>query len=201
MSEAEAARQYALVDAVADAHRAANEMSGAEIGKSALNMVGIGVQEFRYPVASLMGQLWSNFSAQRDMEIFKRNIYPGNGTGLAQFLGGDLGDGWTSVASITPEDQPNPRLEYLSKLSDRSWNSMMAKYDSGDGNTTAVIDSQTQGGAIRDGQGGANLFKNLSLGGIGGTLAIAGGRTSNCYSWSRHRSSWSFKWKRRQQYL
>ena len=175
MSEAEAARQYALVDAVADSHRAANEMSGAAIGKSALNMVGIGVQEFRYPVASLMGQLWSNFSAQRDMEIFKRNIYPGNGTGIAQFLGGDLGDGWTSVASITPEDQPNPRLEYLSKLSDRSWNSLMAKYDSGEANATAVIDSKTQGGAIRDSQGGANLFKNLSLSGIGGTLAMAGG--------------------------
>ena len=175
MSEAEAARQYALVDAVADAHRAGSEMSGSAIGQSALNMVGIGVQEFRYPVASLMGQLWSNFSAQRDMEIFKRNIYPGNGTGIAQFLGGDLGDGWTSVASITPEDQPNPRLEYLSKLSDRSWNSMMSKYDQGNANATAVIDSQTQAGAIKDSQAGANLFKSLSLGGIGGAMFVAGG--------------------------
>ncbi len=175
MSEAEASRQYALVDAVADSHRAANELSGSAIGKSALNMVGIGVQEFRYPVASLMGQLWSNFSAQRDMEIFKRNIYPGNGTGIAQFLGGDLGDGWTSVASITPEDQPNPRLEYLSKLSDRSWNSLMSKYDSADPNATAVIDSTTQDGQIKDSQGSANLFRSLSLGGIGGTLALAGG--------------------------
>lgn len=175
MSEAEAARQYALVDSVADAHRAAGELSGSAIGNSALNMVGIGVQEFRYPVASLMGQLWSNFSAQRDMEIFKRNIYPGNGTGIAQFLGGDLGDGWTSVASITPEDQPNPRLEYLSKLSDRSWNSLMAQNDSGDANAAAVIDSKTKNGTAKDSQGGATLFKNLSLGGIGGTMLLAGG--------------------------
>ena len=175
LSEAEASKHYAMVDSIADAHRAASEMSGSAIGQSALNMVGVGVQEFRYPVASLMGQLWSNFSAQRDMEIFKRNIYPGNGTGIAQFLGGDLGDGWTSVASITPEDQPNPRLEYLSRLSDRSWNSLMSKYDSGDPNASAVIDEATKGGAVRDGQGSASLFRNLTLGGIGTTMAIAGG--------------------------
>jgi hypothetical protein len=37
--------------------------------------------------------LWLNSVTRRDYEIFKRNIYPGNGTGIAQFMGGDMIDG------------------------------------------------------------------------------------------------------------
>lgn len=175
MSDSEQSKHYARVDSIADAHNAVSEIDASKVASSALNMVGIGVQEFRHPVASLMGQLWSNFSSQRDMEIFKRNIYPGNGTGIAQFLGGDLGDGWTSVASITPEDQPNERLEYLGRLSDRSWNSLMANYDSNEPIATAVVEKVTASGASRNADGSATLVKNLALGGIGTTLAIAGG--------------------------
>lgn len=176
MTPREEAQHYKRVDAIADAHKAANQLSGGTIAKSALELVGVGAgQEYRYPVASLMGQLWSNFSAQRDMEIFKRNIYPGNGTGIAQFLGGDLGDGWTSVASITPQSQPNPRLDYLSRLSDRSWNSLMVKLDSGVPGASQTVEQLASGGAMRDPTGSATLTKNLSLGGIGMTMAIAGG--------------------------
>lgn len=147
LTEAEMLKHYARVDSIADAHKAVSEMKISGVANSSLEMVGVGVPEFRTPVASLMGQLWSNFSAQRDMEIFKRNIYPGNGTGIAQFLGGDLGDGWTSVASITPENIPNPRLDYLGKLSDRSWNELMIKNQLGSSSASIVIDNATQQGA------------------------------------------------------
>jgi hypothetical protein len=33
--------------------------------------------------------MWLNQASKRDYEIYKRNIYPGNGTGIAQFMGGD----------------------------------------------------------------------------------------------------------------
>ena len=52
--------------------------------------------------SSLMqiGQLlWTNSFAKRDYEIFKRNIYPGNGTGVAQFMGGDQIDAGITVSS------------------------------------------------------------------------------------------------------
>ena len=174
MTPREEAQHYKRVDGIADAHKAANQLSGGTVAKYALQSVGVG-QDFRYPVASLMGQLWANFSAQRDMEIFKRNIYPGNGTGIAQFLGGDLGDGWTSVASITPENQPNPRLDYLSRLSERSWNNLAIKLDSGVPGSSQTVEQLASGGTVRDPTGSATLTKNLSLGGIGVAMAIAGG--------------------------
>jgi endonuclease YncB( thermonuclease family) len=40
----------------------------------------------------VMNAAWVNLAAKRDYEVFKRNIYPGNGTGVSQFLGGDLGE-------------------------------------------------------------------------------------------------------------
>lgn len=46
----------------------------------------------------LLGQMWNNFSSAKDMELYKRNIYPGNGTGVGQYTGGDLGDGGTATA-------------------------------------------------------------------------------------------------------
>lgn len=35
---------------------------------------------------------YSNLARRRDYEVFKRNIYPGNGTGIGQYVGGDLGE-------------------------------------------------------------------------------------------------------------
>ena len=63
---------------------------------------GIGV---RSPVIGVIQQMWQNMFAQRDYEIFKRNIYPGNGLGVAQYLGGDLLDGgviWAEVSGAEP---------------------------------------------------------------------------------------------------
>lgn len=122
-----------------------------------------------------MNQLWSNVSAQRDFEIFKRNIYPGNGTGIAQFLGGDLGDGWTSIASITPSEQPNQRMEYLSRLTDRSWNALVRRSDNPE-NIAAnqALDEITSGGELRQSNSGS-VTKNIVMGGIalaGGALAV-----------------------------
>lgn len=117
-----------------------------------------------------MQTLWANFSAQRDFEIFKRNIYPGNGTGIAQFLGGDLGDGWSSIASITPEEKPNERLNYIGRVTDYSWNNLTASYGMGSTDAKAVIDAQAQGNQIRNRNGSAGVSKVL----LGGGLAVAG---------------------------
>ncbi len=58
---------------------------------------------------AIIGQMWANLVGGRDYEIFKRNIYPGNGLGVAQFLGGDLLDGGETlaIADIKPND---PRI-------------------------------------------------------------------------------------------
>lgn len=53
-------------------------------------------------LVQLMSQLWTNFSSNKDLEIFARNIYPGNGTGIGQYTGGDLGDGGTATAFTPP---------------------------------------------------------------------------------------------------
>lgn len=52
----------------------------------------------RSPMVSVMQSMWTNFFRKRDYEIFKRNIYPGNGMGIAQYLGGDTLDGGLTMA-------------------------------------------------------------------------------------------------------
>jgi hypothetical protein len=130
--------------------------------------------EVRIPVVSMMQTLWSNFAAQRDMEIFKRNIYPGNGTGVAQYLGGDIGDGWASVSSLTPEDKPNPRLEYLNRLTDSSWNDLLQKYDTQDASAAAALDTLTGPGA-RESGGTAAMITGGVLAAAGTALAVGTG--------------------------
>jgi len=53
----------------------------------------------RSPAIDLMQNMWANFVNRRDYELFKRNIYPGNGLGVAQYLGGDLMDGALTMAA------------------------------------------------------------------------------------------------------
>lgn len=58
-------------------------------------------------IANVLSAMWTNVAAKNDYEIFKRNIYPGNGLGVAQFLGGDLGDIGMTIAidgtkTVTP---------------------------------------------------------------------------------------------------
>lgn len=159
-----------------------------------INYSGVSIgPNFRIPTLGYMKTMWSNFSAQRDMEIFKRNIYPGNGTGIAQFLGGDLGDGWANVVSVTPEDNPNPRLQYLDRLTDASWNDLLRKYDQGNTAAQAAIDianvdkeTKTRGGAAATALSGT-LFglgalaavstAGLMLPAIGVVSAVFGGAT------------------------
>ena len=159
------------------------------------NGTGMGTTAFgidvRMPMVGIMRTMWSNFASQPDLELFKRNIYPGNGTGVAQFLGGDLGDGWANAASLTPEDNPNPRLEYLNRLTDSSWNQMLQRYDSGSAHAAAAVDNLTLDMAIK-GAGGtaagligggllaAGAALAIGTGGfalpvIGGAMALAGG--------------------------
>jgi hypothetical protein len=88
-----------------------------------------GIQSFggavRTPLVGAMQTLWANFSTQRDLEIFKRNIYPGNGVGVAQFLGGDLDDGWATMASIDISEIDSQKFGYLDRLSNSSWSGLI----------------------------------------------------------------------------
>jgi hypothetical protein len=86
-----------------------NQTSAATVGNNAtgdlFNTVKtggfdalLGDANVRTQVAPLMLSLWTNFARHRDYELFKRNIYPGNGTGIAQYLGGDFPEAGLLIA-------------------------------------------------------------------------------------------------------
>lgn len=52
---------------------------------------------FNMGIYDITKNLVASFAARRDFELYKRNIYPGNGLGISQYLGGDLGDGGTAT--------------------------------------------------------------------------------------------------------
>lgn len=52
---------------------------------------------FQFGLFDVFSSFSTSFFKKRDYEIFKRNIYPGNGTGLSQYMGGDLGDGGVAI--------------------------------------------------------------------------------------------------------
>jgi hypothetical protein len=122
-----------------------------------------------------MKTMWSNFAAQRDLEIFKRNIYPGNGTGIAQFLGGDLGDGWANIVSVTAEDESNPRLQYLEKLTDATWNDLLRRYDQGDTAASAAVDIANINKETKTRGSLAATVLSGSLFGLGALAAVSTG--------------------------
>ena len=100
------------------------------LGNSAVNVASFGGIEsaggsVRTPVFGMMQMMWSNFSTQRDMEIFKRNIYPGNGLGISQFMGGDIDDGWSVLTSVDTTQMENEKFGYLDRLNDSSWNRLI----------------------------------------------------------------------------
>lgn len=64
----------------------------ARVEKNAEDGNGIVGQFFHTAMLTILNDAWANLATHRDYEIFKRNIYPGNGLGVAQFLGGDMGD-------------------------------------------------------------------------------------------------------------
>lgn len=130
---------------------------------------------FRDPsVLNMVGQLWANFSADVDFEIFKRNIYPGNGLGIAQFLGGDIDDGWSTVASISTEDTYNDRIEgYLGRLTDMSFNNLLQNYQQESKDAKEALDYITANNKlIKSGRAG-QVKAGLGVAGAVAGIAIA----------------------------
>ena len=121
----------------------------------------------RSPVLGHMRTLMSNLSTQRDYEIFKRNIYPGNGLGVAQFLGGDLDAGWSTASSIGSDEYTNmqaDRKAYLTRLGDAQWSTAMVK-----NSKLAEAQQLANGGKLNDSSGAVGTAKILS-----GLMAVAG---------------------------
>lgn len=70
----------------------------------------VNIPSYGGQMAAVANALWFRSFARRDYEIFKRNVYPGNGTGMAQFMGGDLLDAGiiVSQAKSVDEDKLDP---------------------------------------------------------------------------------------------
>lgn len=178
LNEIELNRQKGIRNALADAQTAIGRGAGIKgsvtatfgmINPADQNQSVLGA-EARLPVLSMMQTLWSNFSSQRDLELFKRNIYPGNGTGIAQYLGGDLGDGWAQVSSLSPESNVNPRLDYLNRLTDSSWNNLLQSSGAGDASAEKQLKLLTASGQAREG----GMVASKILGGGLAAVGIAG---------------------------
>jgi endonuclease YncB( thermonuclease family) len=79
---------------------ALHDYKGTAIDGAIKGVMGGGMQAilggpaglFNFGVFDVFSSLSSNLFRKRDYELFKRNIYPGNGTGISQYQGGDLGD-------------------------------------------------------------------------------------------------------------
>jgi len=197
LNEIESNRNQGMRNAIGDTFIAIGSSGGSGPISSAAGMTGAGASQVlgalnpfgnnanqtgisvggnvRLPVMGYMRTMWSNFATQRDLEVFKRNIYPGNGTGVAQFLGGDLGDGWTNAATLTPEDNPNPRLHYLDRLTDASWNDVLRRYNDGESAAVAAIDTANAGKESRSSGGAAATLLSGSLLAAGAGLMIGTG--------------------------
>jgi hypothetical protein len=136
-----------------------------------------GLQSFggsvRTPVLGAMQTLWGNFSTQRDLEIFKRNIYPGNGVGVAQFLGGDLDDGWATMASIDISEIDREKFGYADRLSNRSWSGLIEQSQNMSNiDANQVLERSTAGNELVDSSKAVGTSKI-----IGGALAVGAGVT------------------------
>ena len=162
LTDQEKARMDGMLSAISGA------MTLATNGKSLGNKITQGfLSGVRSNILPSIGQLFSNFCAQTDLEVYKRNIYPGNGTGMAQFLGGDLDDGWSTAASLVPRDSYNDRVEgYLGRLTDRTWNQVIADAEMGSEEARSAIDNQVEDN-ILVGDDNVNITK--------GAVAIASG--------------------------
>lgn len=95
-----------VVDGPMDALAAATiSPVGAAAGVMSLDA---GAKSMAFGTFDMFTSALVNLSKERDFELYRRNIYPGNGTGLGQFTGGDLGDGGVAMAmgpgGITAEE-------------------------------------------------------------------------------------------------
>ena len=175
-------------DAIRDSITGAFSIAG---GNNSFMNKTVGITEgfsmnYRGNTFSAVSQLFANFAAQVDLEIFKRNIYPGNGTGIAQFLGGDLDDGWSTASSLTQEDSYNERMEgYLGRLTDRTWNELISNSELdndglSDTGANGTLDFLTQDNQLVNSDGRAGLVKGLFAGGItAGAFALGGPATAS----------------------
>lgn len=118
MNNIESSRHTALRDKISGTYEQVGQAKGVGVVSSAISGAA--------GTAAIMNQVWADFGAKRDLEVFKRNIYPGNGSGLAQFLGGDLDDGWASLVSFDSDSEYSDRVEgYLSRSTDLMWNRLL----------------------------------------------------------------------------
>jgi len=80
------------VNSLAGGHQAPGIVDALAVTAGNTFTPGLGTFFQRNGVLDLMTSLWVNSFKERDFEIFKRNIYPGNGTGVMQFAGVDTLD-------------------------------------------------------------------------------------------------------------
>jgi hypothetical protein len=114
-----------------------------------------------------MGQLVSNYCSDVDLELFKRNIYPGNGTGFAQFLGGDLDDGWSTASSFSQDSTDSLRLagqRYIESATDRSWNRLIVEAELGSTASTQTIENLVEDNKLVSAEGRAGLVAGVLKG-------------------------------------
>jgi len=148
-----------------------NQVAGAGMNALTGGTVAAGLD--RAPVWGAMGALWANFSTQRDLEIFKRNIYPGNGIGIAQFMGGDIDDGWASIAAVDTTKMQED--SYLNRLTDSSWARLVDQAnDESNTDASSALSSLTAGNKIVDSSRATGTTQVLSGAiAIGATAAVA----------------------------
>lgn len=112
ITEGEKTRQQTQQDNIETAI-SSNDAQGAtgsglaatgRVTKNSFDNTAGGDASARAGVAGLMTQLWTNSFKHRDYEIFKRNIYPGNGSGVAQYLGGDFPEAGILIAEAAGGD-------------------------------------------------------------------------------------------------
>lgn len=113
----------------------------------------------RTPILGAVRSMFANLGTQRDLEIFKRNIYPGNGIGVAQFLGGDIDDGWSVLASVDEEKLSSGYLERLSTFS----NSKLIEQanEPGENDASSALDRMTAGNKLVDSSGATGTSQIL----------------------------------------
>jgi hypothetical protein len=174
LNKEEQEKNSAIRQNIASAFEAVGGNSG--FGSKVLDVTSGFSMNTRGNTLSAIGQLWSNFSAEVDLELFKRNIYPGNGTGIAQFLGGDIDDGWLTAASLTEKDSYNERMEgHLSRLTDVSWNKVLENYDNEVPGASEAIDNLTSGNALVSSNRGGLVKGAFGAAAVGLGIVTGGG--------------------------
>ena len=128
-----------------------------------------GIQSFggsvRTPIVGAMQTMWANFSTQRDLELFKRNIYPGNGIGVAQFLGGDLDDGWATMSTIDISEIDSKKFGYMDRLSGSSWSGLIDQSSKiGEIDASSVLEKATEGNKLVDSSKALGTTKFIGMG-------------------------------------